>query len=360
MYNSYTNKIRSAMQKSKFSKSVNETHANFSGRLSGLSENVSDNLNLEEWDKPESSLRPLGDLLSIESGGTSKLGEHPDFIHLKGTSKTELHYITSVFIDIKGSTNLHKTYDLETIHTITNTIQRAAIHTCLIFGGHIQRLQGDGVFVYFGGKNIDKKKSIEMALNATSLINYFVKHDIKKLFEDEGVEGVYTRIGIDFGDDNKVMWATYGLGNYSELTTNSLHTSLAAKMQSHATANGTVVGDNVKSLINLSEEFFSYVTDSTGKITARYIFEDSKKGFYYTQYRFDWLKYLKGLSFIKSDDNGTMYVFDAEKAEKERQQELRKAAELIKTQSAFTDRNGFISSDPSGIRNQEHRFHYGA
>jgi len=336
---------------------MNESYSNFSGTLSGTGEQPQ-NKTVTEWYNPEPSLLPLSDLLKIKPSATAKLGEHPDFAYLKGTTNTLRHYITSVFIDIKGSTNLYKMYDLETVHTITNTIQRAAIHTCLIFGAHIQRLQGDGVFVYFGGKGIDKKKSVEMALNATSLFTYFVKNDLRKLFEEEGVEDIFTRIGIDFGDDDKVLWANYGLGTCSELTTNSLHTSLASKMQSHATSNGIVIGDNVKALIALPEEYFSFVTDSTGKGTIRYIYTDQKNQFFYSQYRFDWLKYLKTLSFIKSNDDGSIYVFDPDKAERERQQKLKETADLIKTGGAFTDAKGNISSNPIGVKNQEHRFHY--
>lgn len=357
MYNSYTDAIRSAMQKNKLSKSVNEGFSNFSGSLSGI-DDTPQNSATAEWYNPEPSLLPLSELLKIKPTATAKLGEHPDFAHLKGTTNTLRHYITSVFIDIKGSTNLHKVYDLETIHVITNTMQKAAIHTCLIFGGHIQRLQGDGVFVYFGGKGIDRKKSVEMALSACSLFTYFVKNDLRKLFEEEGVEDIYTRIGIDYGDDDKVLWANYGLGTCSELTTNSLHTSLASKMQSHATSNGIVLGENVKTLIAISDEYFSFVTDSTGKVSVRYIYTDEKKKFYYTQYRFDWLKYLKTLSFIKTNDDGTIYVFDPGKAERDRQRKLKETADLIKSGNAFTDKKGDITSNPSGIKNQEHRFHY--
>lgn len=41
----------------------------------------------------------------------AKLGVHPDFRDLKNSDKVEYHYIVSVFIDILGSTNLHKEYD---------------------------------------------------------------------------------------------------------------------------------------------------------------------------------------------------------------------------------------------------------
>src|SRR5690606_12612817 len=116
-------------------------------------------------------------------------------------------------------------YDLETITVITNTIQRAAIHTCVALGGYIHRLQGDGVFVYFGGKGIDKKDANIKAITATSMFTYFVKNDLKKIFDQDGIEDISTRIGIDFGDDENVIWAKAGIGDCSEITTYSLHTN---------------------------------------------------------------------------------------------------------------------------------------
>jgi len=192
--------------------------------------------------KPLNSLEPLMQTVGQVSIQEQKLGEHPDFKYLKETYGSEYHYITSVFIDIQNSTGLFRKYSPDVVKEITNTIQRAAIHTCVIFGGYIQRLQGDGVFAYFGGKSVPKKDSTVNALNATSFFTYFVKNDLKKVFENEGIEDIYTRIGIDFGNDDKVLWSMAGIGECSEITTYSLHTSLASKMQGIANANGIVVG----------------------------------------------------------------------------------------------------------------------
>jgi class 3 adenylate cyclase len=362
-YDSYSNTIRQAIQKNKLSKSVNENYSNFTGTETKNSSAISGVRNFEKAEVedesiPASSLRPLGGLMNIKASVINKLGEHPDFAHLKGTDKKELHYIASVFIDIKGSTNLHKKYDLETIHIITNTIQKAAIHTCVLFGGHIQRLQGDGVFIYFGGKNVSKKNAVENALHATSFFTYFVKNDLKNIFEEDGIEDINTRIGIDFGDDDKVMWANYGLGICSELTTNSLHTSLASKMQGYAKANGIVIGDNVKEQVQLADEYFDYVKDSNGNIVKRYIFEDVPNNYRYTQYAFDWYKYLKSLPFIKSDENGNLYWYTAEQAEQDRIAKLRQSALAIAASKASTDSKGNINDCSIGVKNQDHRFHY--
>ena len=254
--------------------------------------------------------KPLPSLLSfateqgLKTDYSQSLGEHPDFSYLKHSGKIEKHFIVSMFIDIKGSTNLFKRYSPETVFVITNTIQRAAIHTGLIFGGYIQRLHGDGLFVYFGGKNITSSLATTNALKAASVFTQFVKNDLKNLFNEQGVETKFTRIGIDMGEDEDVVWAMAGMGEISEITTCSLHTSLASKMQSNAESNGIVVGDNIKS--NADIPFYSVVSKRTGDENDRYIFRIPDENFNYTQYDFQWLKYLKQLDFVVTDLNGNL------------------------------------------------------
>jgi len=261
--------------------------------------------------------------------------------------------------DIKNSTGLFRKYSPDVVKGITNTIQCAAIHTCLVFGGYIHRLQGDGLFVYFGGRKIEKKDAVVSALNATSMFSYFVKNDLKKLFDEEGIENINTRIGIDFGDDRDVLWSVAGIGERSEITTTSLHTSLAAKMQAIANTNGIVVGDYVKSYSAIDEAYFDWVRDYKGEIKERYIFKDSERSFYYKALDFKWLKYLKAQPFISEDTDGRLY-FDnnSEEKEKKRLEELKKTLALINSSNAYTSKDGNISNNPGGIKNKEHRFHY--
>ena len=157
--------------------------------LSGIreSENFEKAFDFGEFLVESKKTNPLPSLQSIvpELGLTpnynQNLGARPDFVYLKDSGNTEKHYIVSMFIDIKNSTNLFNRYTPETVFVVTNTIQRAAIHTCLIFGGYIHRLQGDGLFVYFGGKNIEEKESVNKSLQAASIFSYFVKNDLKEL-----------------------------------------------------------------------------------------------------------------------------------------------------------------------------------
>lgn len=285
-------------------------------------------------------------------------GAHPDFDNLKDEKSFENHYIISVFIDVKNSTNLFKRYSPETVANIINVIQRAAVHTVWYFDGYIQRYHGDGLFVYFGGKSVSKKKATANALTATSFINYFMKNDLKKLFNEQGIENIYARIGIDLGDDEDVLWYKAGMGNCSEITTCSLHTSLASKMQSVASNNGIVVGNNIKLNSSISEDFFEHVRDTTGKVDS-YAFIIPEESFYYKQWNFNWTKYLKSLPQITEDIDGNLYMKDEAQEETERIQKLMAAADLINTGNAFTNRKGNITSEATGIKNQEHRFHYG-
>lgn len=308
---------------------------------------------------PSDSLQPLISAVGNIRIQDQKLGEHPDFKYLKENYGSEYHYITSAFIDIKNSTGLFRRYSPDIVMEITNTIQKAAIHTCLIFGGYIHRLQGDGVFVYFGGKTVTKKQSAISALNATSLFTYFVKNDLKKVFENEGVEDIYTRIGIDFGDDDKVLWSVAGIGDCSEVTTYSLHTSLASKMQGIANSNGIVVGDYVKSVSLLDNSYFNWVKDYTGEIRKRYIYEDQQKGFYYKALNFNWSKYLKSLPFIYQNSDGELFYKPVNfQTGNNENNILKQTAALISSGNAYTDNKGNISNNMDGIKNQTHRFHY--
>jgi len=261
---------------------------------------------------PEKRLLPnLADFakaLGLVPNFEQRLGLHHDFAHLKYSESLEEHYIISMFVDIKGSTNLFKKYTPRTVWIITNTIQRAAIHTCLIFGGYVHRLQGDGLFIYFGGKDMKPEKAVNRALQFASVFTYFVKEDLKKIFLEQGVDNIYTRIGVDLGYDRDVVWGMAGIGEISEVTTCSLHTSLASKMQGRALSNGVVVGDHVKKENTLIDDYCRPVCVRTGSENDRYIFRIPDENFYYTQYDFDWLKFLKKQDFIATDFYGNLQL----------------------------------------------------
>ncbi len=360
IFDSYTQRIRASIQQDKINKSRNEGSSNFSGgdtRVKSKSRGIGAIGSIPRSMRPENSLLTLNQVIKQVDFSNALIGQHPDFRYLIGTEEMEMHYITSVFMDIKGSTQMHDVYDLETQLNITNAILSAAIHVCLLFGGNIQRLQGDGVFVYFGGKNVAKEESVRQAVTAAAMFTYFVKNDLQKLFEEDGVENISTRTGIDFGDDHEVLWGNFGIGSCVELTTISLHTSLASKCQQNAGRNGIVVGRHVKEFLPNEEQYFDYVKDSKGD-PDYYVYIGRKKGLNYNQYVFNWFSFLKSLSYIQSGDDGNLYVVSPQQQEEDRLNSLRRAASVIQGGCAFTDIKGHISSDPAGVQNQPHRFHH--
>lgn len=359
IYNNFTDRIKSTLSKNREGQFQPFFKANFTGLSHDLKKDlIKEQINFSQQTKLH--LEPINDILNTENPALqiAKLGIHPDFAHLKNSDDTEKHYIVSVFIDIKGSTNLFKEYEHEIIYVITNTIQTAAIQTCIALGGHVQRLQGDGVFAYFGGKDITNEKAVHSALTACSMFSYFVKNDLKNIFEEDGIEDIKTRIGIDFGYDKDVLWANFGILGVSELTTLSLHTSLASKMQSYAKSNGIVIGQNVKDIAKLNERLLDFVRNSKGEVEKRYIFENSKKNFYYTQFEFDWSQYLLSLPNIEIDKNGNLFFRPRNMKPTSLIDDLRTKAILVNTGNAFLGKSGDISNNPSGVPHQKHSFHY--
>ncbi|WP_300601909.1 hypothetical protein [Niabella sp.] len=308
-FSDYLTTIEAALHADPLNQNYQNLHTLQEGKLSkGLS--------FEAFNRqiPEMQLQPSLQRFANELGKqpnfNQQLGLHPDFSHLKHSNSVEHHYIVSMFVDIKGSTNLFKRYKPLTVLIVTNAIQRAAIHTCLLFGGYIHRLQGDGLFVYFGGRNIPISKAVADALQFASVFTYFVKNDLKNLFNEQGIETIFTRIGIDLGYDEDVIWALAGVGEISEITTCSLHTSLASKMQGYAPSNGVVAGDHILDESYLAKDLFVPVCHRTKYEADRYIFQIPEKRFNYTQYDFNWMAYLKRQSYIVSDLSGHLHFKD--------------------------------------------------
>jgi len=295
VFQPYLNKIRAAMNEPTL---LSNKVVNFSGEAAGhsiklLLEDVNDLT-------AETGLADLKRLLGKTYPLQVSSGDHPDFTYLRHSPKVKAeHYIVSVFIDVKNSTHFFRKYNHDQIALIIQTIQSAAIHTCTLFDGHIQRQQYDGLFLYFGGKNKTKENAIEDALKAVGFFTYFMKYELPEIWDANELDKIYTRAGIDFGDDHQVSWYIFGVNGCSELTTVSLHTSLAPKMQSYAPQNGIMIGENLTAkLPKLNSYTKVRVNDG---VETPLIFERPD----YKQFEFDWQGYLvNSFPFIKKDGSG--------------------------------------------------------
>ncbi|MBO3099497.1 adenylate/guanylate cyclase domain-containing protein [Gelidibacter pelagius] len=228
-----------------------------------------------------------------------RLGNHPDFSHLRSTTATEKHWIISAFVDVQKSTQLHNRFTLATVALITEGIVKASIFAVNLCGGYVHRIQGDGLMVYFGGKNIEKSQATKDALKAFAMISFFVKNDLKDYFESNGIKDIYTRSGIDLGHDNQVLWMYSGIGESGEVTTCSLHTSLAPKMQATASSNGIVVGQYLINQLTSVDKYFNR------KSKPIWDYEDGR---FYDHYDFNWERYLVDNNFAVQNQTGDILL----------------------------------------------------
>lgn len=228
---------------------------------------------------------------------TPTIGTHPNFINMKFGEK-RYQYCVSMFIDIKGSTNLSVNYNLEQVRMMKDAILSLCIQTVTVFGGHVQRLQGDGLYVQFTDENIHQNDMMINALNAATVLCHFVSTTLADLFLQHHLKPLRIKVGIDFSENEKCLWSHYGLPGCNELTATSLYVDLAAKLQSRCASNEIRIGQYVKQFLDLPDEFWKVPTTKEGKEDL-YI----KSSVNYRQYIFDWQVYLLMFDFVHRGNN---------------------------------------------------------
>jgi len=231
------------------------------------------------------------------------IGTHPDFKSIEGTNIIENHYIVSMFVDIKNSTSIYlKTKDLVWTKTFKNTVLRVISIFMRIFDGHIHRLQGDAIFSYFGWKDKCEEDAIIDSLNASSFLLWYIEKKLNPQLIELQYEPLKIRIGIDYGNSDEVIWSEYGLAPATEVTTTSLHTDLAAKLQNRASSNTVMIGNNVKEFLDLPDEFIDIkkYQKNYEDIEDKYILDKPEKK--YRMWIFKHNNYLKYFPFLQSEN----------------------------------------------------------
>jgi len=203
----------------------------------------------------QSQIRPLFGKQGVNS---TPIGTHPDFIKLEGTdSGTEKHYICTLFVDIKGSTRLSLLYPLETVSLFKNAVIKTCVETIRSFDGHVHRLMGDAVMAFFGGNNIEKEDAIADALNCTIVLRAILEESIKPWMESKDIDAkdFGFRIGCDFGDDDEVLWGSFGYQNVGEVSATGLPVDMASKLQSMAGKNQAMLGQGLLEYVNWPDKY---------------------------------------------------------------------------------------------------------
>ena len=212
------------------------------------------------------------------------IGGHPDFDHLVDTGGRERGFVTSLFVDIQGSTRLGVYYSPDMVFYFKNQIIKCAIECALAFDGHVHRIMGDAVLAFFRGNGNDRNSAID-AINCGAVLVQFIREEVVPQLQSRGLaEDVGIRVGIDYGSSSEVLWAMYGYSGVSEVTATSFHVDVAAKLQQRAPRNRVMLGQSIVDLLDLHDEVIEvrqikvrgekrsqpYVTpnyaDSTGKL----------------------------------------------------------------------------------------------
>ncbi|HZW40280.1 MAG TPA: adenylate/guanylate cyclase domain-containing protein [Ignavibacteriaceae bacterium] len=196
-------------------------------------------------------LRPLFNKKGIIS---PKIGNHPDFEYLQDTNEVAYSPITTLMMDIEGSTRLNLIFKPEEVQKIKNSIICATIELICSFDGHVHRIMGDAVMAFFGGKDKSTENSIIDAINCASLLQYFMEKVVRPRLDYDNPLGI--RIGLDYG--SKVLWSNYGYYNVNEVTATSINVDVTAKLQHQAGRNNILIGDALKKHIDFPSELLSY------------------------------------------------------------------------------------------------------
>ncbi|MED5609481.1 hypothetical protein VV867_17425 [Pseudomonas sp. JH-2] len=187
----------------------------------------------------------------------SKIGGHPDFDHLAGTDGVEFHHTCALFLDIKNSTRLTLLYKLEDVIWIKNSILKAASEIVRSLDGHVHRFMGDALLAFFGRKGEKMEDSVVNAINCVSVLESLMVNTIIPVLVDEGYDAkdLGFRIGLDFGEDGKVAWSSYGYNEVREVTATSFYVDVASKLQGMARKNNCMMGEGLLKSIDFPEAF---------------------------------------------------------------------------------------------------------
>lgn len=206
---------------------------------------------------------PIREWFGKKGINTGTIGAHPDFEYLDGTDETKKHHITTVFIDIKNSTRLSLRYDLIQVRKIKNTILRAASETVRALDGHVHRFMGDALMAYFGGLHQDREGSCMAAINCAAMLRLLMDEAIGPGLQKQGIDpsDIGFRVGIDYGDDDQVLWSSYGYTDVTEVTATSFFVDAAAKLQSMASKDSAMLGNNLVKLLDFPDSLTAQKTE---------------------------------------------------------------------------------------------------
>lgn len=204
-----------------------------------------------------------------EGVNTLPIGTHPDFIALEGTGMTQNHYTCTLFVDIKGSTRLSILYSLDFVFKFKNAVIQTCVEIIRSLDGHVHRLMGDAVMAFFGGSSTKKEDAVSDAINCSITLRAVLEESIKPWMEKQGLDSkdFGFRVGCDFGDDDEVLWGSFGYQNVGEVSATGLPVDMASKLQGLASKNQTMLGQGLLDFVDWPEKYSDIKTRDKGSVS---------------------------------------------------------------------------------------------
>lgn len=181
------------------------------------------------------------------------IGHHPDFEHLKHSRAVEMAPITTLFLDMMGSTKLGLVRPLEQVFRIKNAVIQATMDVIRAFDGHVHRIMGDAVMAYFGRKGAPPERGAIDALNCAATLRALIGDLIATRIATGDADEHGIRIGLDHGAAHKVLWSAYGYPGMEEVTATSFHVDVASKLQHRAGRNQIMIGAALRDLLDIPD-----------------------------------------------------------------------------------------------------------
>ncbi len=153
----------------------------------------------------------------------------------------ERRHLTTLFIDLVGSTPLSYELDPEDLREVILAYQEVASEELRQFDGYISRYMGDGILVYFGWPRAhedDAERAVRAALNAVAAVEKLHKPDGSPLSARAGIATGLVVVGDLIGKGASEQQAVVGE------TPN-----LAARLQGVAQPGEVVIGESTRRLI---------------------------------------------------------------------------------------------------------------
>ena len=158
-----------------------------------------------------------------------------------GDRSVERRHLTVLFTDLVGSTGLARSLDPEELLSLTLSYQKAVETATAEFGGHVARVVGDGVLIYFGWPRA-LEDAAEYAVRAALAV-----HDALESLSLECGYHLQCKAAIATGSVVVGDVERFGVGQTSAVFGEAPH--LADRLQALAGPGGLVVSEETMKLV---------------------------------------------------------------------------------------------------------------